>query len=120
MTAIPEAADGRLPARPLRTDGVGSEPTLAGDAGSARGQPAVPLHEFFDPDLNHRSLALAGPPATVAAIPVKVGRTIFDYASLARRRRGISSQQGHPHPRRGSSRRWRRFATSASNCAEPS
>jgi hypothetical protein len=81
---IPEATDGSLPRAPCAQTELCSDPTLAATRGSARGQPAVLLHEFFDPNLNRRStLPLAGPPATVAAIPVKVGRTTFDYASLS-------------------------------------
>jgi hypothetical protein len=84
MAAIPEARRGRLRRVPSGQPKVVSEPTLAATQGSARGQPAVLLHEFFDPNLDRRStLPLAGPPATVAAIPVKVGRTTFDYASLS-------------------------------------
>jgi Protein of unknown function (DUF3102) len=84
MTATPEATDGRLPRVPRGQPKVGSEPTLAATQGSAPGQPAVLLQEFFDPNRNHGStLPLAGPPATVAAIPDKVGRATFDYASLS-------------------------------------
>jgi hypothetical protein len=81
---VHEAADGSLPRAPCAQTELCSEPTLAATQGSARGQPAVLLHEFLDPDRNHRLPSpLAGPPATVAAIPVKVGRTAFDYASLS-------------------------------------
>jgi hypothetical protein len=84
MTAIPEAADGRLPRVPCGQTEIGSEPTLAETRSSARGQLTVPLQQSFDPDSNQRLLApVAEPPATVAAIPIKVGRAAFDYASLA-------------------------------------
>jgi hypothetical protein len=84
MTGIPEITDGRPPRIPCALTEVRSEPTLAATRSSARGQLTVPLHQFFDPDLNQRLLApVAGPPATAAAITVQVRRTVFDYDSLA-------------------------------------
>jgi hypothetical protein len=70
MTVISET-DGRLPRVVPRAQ-----------VGPARGQLPVPPDRFSNPDPNPKTTMLAAePPATVAAIPVKVAS--FDYTSLA-------------------------------------
>jgi Protein of unknown function (DUF3102) len=94
--AIPEAADGRLRVCGAQTE-VGSESTHAATGGSTWGSLATGC-----PDLerNLRLLSKAGPPATVTAIPIKVRRAAFNYASLGSddaeflRRRATSIRQG--------------------------
>ena len=70
MTAISET-DGRLP-----------RVVPCAQVGPVRGQLTVPLDGFSNPDRNPKTTMLAAePPATVAAIPVKVAS--FDYTALA-------------------------------------
>jgi hypothetical protein len=82
MAAIAEATNGRLPRVPCAETKVGSEPLLPpATRGPARNQPTV--DGLPDPSRNHGLNPPVPGPATVTAIPVEVGGTAFDYASLS-------------------------------------
>jgi hypothetical protein len=84
MTAISEAPNGRLPRVPCAETKVGSEPRVPpATRGPARNQLPVPRNGLPDPNRSHGLIPpVPGPPATVMAVPVKVGSTAFDYGSL--------------------------------------